>query len=67
MREELALKITEALDNYGEAKFQLEQAKNKLSQIAEGCSDLTVKEAFKAGLIRFNFPVHPGFRKFLCD
>ena len=67
MSELLAEELQKAISNHSEAKFMLNEATSDLTRVAEKCLDLDLRTCIKEGLVRFNFPVHPGFKRAVID
>ena len=59
--------LNKALAKYQEAKHILNETKSELSHLAYTLKDMSVQEALRCNLIRFNFPIHPGARKAIID
>lgn len=55
--------LQEAMAKLQEGKMIVQEATHKLSSLAIDMKEMSVGEAMRDNLIRFNFPVHPGVRK----
>ena len=62
-KQEIREQLTKWLAQVEEARLAMRDAQEHIQQLAYECSYLSVKEAYKLGLIRFNFPTVAGFRK----
>jgi hypothetical protein len=60
-------RLGEAYADYREAQIRLQDCKHTAEAALMDCLDMSLRDAIRSDLVRFNFPVSEGLRRAIKD